>query len=109
MTGLEGGEALSAALSGAVRQMASARAGQAIDDMPAPFLARIEALADRVAQGVRAVTVALHPDDLAAVAPYLAGSDLGSALVAGDARLARGDVVVRAEGVLLSDLIGGAL
>lgn len=109
VTGMDGGDALSAALSGAVRAMASARAGQAIEALPAPFVARIEALADRVSQGVRAVTVALHPDDLAAVAPYLARSDLAGAVVAADARLARGDVVVRAEGIVLSDLIGGAL
>lgn len=108
VTGLEGAADLSAALSGSVRAMASARAGQAIDDLPAPFLARIEALTDRVAQGVRAVTVALHPDDLAAVAPYLAGSELAGATIAGDARLSRGDLVVRAEGIVLSDLIGGA-
>ncbi len=108
VTGLDGAETLSAALSAAVRTMAAQRAGQAIDALPAPFLARIEALADRVSQGVRAVTVALHPDDLAAVSSYLAGSDLGGAVVAADARLARGDVVVRAEGILLADLIGVA-
>ncbi len=109
VTGMDGADALSVALSGAVRSMASVRAGQVIDDLPAPFLARIEALADRVAQGVRAVTVALHPDDLAAVAPYLAGSDLAGAVVAADPRLSRGDVVVRAEGISLMDLIGGAV
>lgn len=108
VTGLEGAEALSAALSGAVRAMASQRAGQAIDELPAAFLLRIEGLADRVSQGVRAVTVALHPEDAKAIAPYLAGSELNGATIAPDARLARGDVVVRAEGIVLSDLIGGA-
>ncbi|AWB49678.1 flagellar assembly protein FliH [Gemmobacter aquarius] len=108
VTGMDGADALSAALSGAVRSMASVRAGQVIDDLPAPFLARIEILADRVAQGVRAVTVALHPEDLAAVAPYLAGSDLAGAVVAADPRLSRGDVAVRAEGISLTDLIGVA-
>lgn len=109
VTGLDGAAELSAVLSAAVRQMAAARAGQAIDALPAPFLMRIEALADRVAQGVRVVTVAVNPDDLAAVAPYLAGSDLAGAVFAADARLARGDVLVRAEGIVLADLIGGAL
>ncbi|MBC2834779.1 FliH/SctL family protein [Paragemmobacter straminiformis] len=108
VTGAEGGAELSAALTAAVRDMASARAGQVIDALPAPFVRRIEALADRVAQGVRAVTVALHPDDLAAITPYLPGSELNGATVAADARLHRGDVVVRAEGIVLSDLIGGA-
>ncbi len=107
VTGAEGGDALSAALAAAVRSLAAQRAGQAIDALPEGFVRRIEALADRVAQGVRAVTVALNPDDLAAVSPYLAGSELNGATLAPDARLARGDVVVRAEGIVLSDLIGG--
>ena len=108
VTGAEGGADLSAALTSAVRSLAAQRAGQAIDTLPAPFLHRIEALADRVAQGLRAVTVALNPDDLAAITPFLAASDLNGATLAPDPRLARGDAVVRAEGIVLSDLIGGA-
>jgi flagellar assembly protein FliH len=96
-------------LADAVRQLAAERAGQLIDTLPAAFAARIETLADRVAQGVRGVTLRLNPDDLAAITPHLAGFDvLAGATLAGDARLARGDVEVRAEGIRLSDLIGGA-
>lgn len=96
-------------LADAVRRLAAERAGQMIDALPAAFAARVEALADRVAQGVRGVTLRLNPDDLAAITPHLAGCDvLGSAELAGDARLARGDVEVRADGIRLADLIGGA-
>ena len=60
----------------AVKTLAAQRAGQMIDEMPAPFVKRVEALADRVAQGVSAVTVRLNPDDFAAIKPHLSGSDL---------------------------------
>ena len=79
-----------------------------IDALPPAFAARVEALADRVAQGVRAVSLRLNPDDLAAITPHLAGFDvLGGAVLAPDPRLSRGDVEVRAEGIRLADLIGG--
>lgn len=98
-------EALAEMLALAVRQLAAQRAGQAIDALPAPFLSRIEALADRVAQGMRAVTLRLHPDDLAAITPHLAGSGLEGTAILPDPRLARGDAEVRAEGITLSDLL----
>jgi flagellar assembly protein FliH len=57
---------------------------------------------------VREVSLRLNPDDLAAITPHLAGFDvLGGAALVADARLARGDVEVRAEGIRLADLIGG--
>lgn len=92
-------------LAKAVRDLAAQRAGQAIDALPAPFLARVAALADRVAQGMRTVTLRLNPDDLAAIAPHLAGSDLDGAALNPDPRLKRGDVEVRSEGIVLSDLL----
>lgn len=99
---------IAAVLAEAVRKLAAERAGQMIDALPAAFAARVEVLADRVAQGVRAVSLRLNPDDLAAITPHLAGYDvLGGAVLAADARLARGDVEVRAEGIRLADLIGG--
>jgi len=62
-----------------------------------------------VAQGLRQVTLRLNPEDLQALAPHLPGSDLLSeARVAADPRLARGDLEVRAEGILLSDLLAPA-
>ena len=63
-------------------------------------------MADRVAQGVRTVSVRLHPADLAAITPHLAGYEVtGAAALVADARLARGDVEVRAEGIRLADLL----
>ncbi|NBE09141.1 FliH/SctL family protein [Paragemmobacter ruber] len=90
----------------AVRKLAAERAGQMIDALPAAFAARVEAMADRVAQGVRAVSVRLHPADLAAITPHLAGCEVaGAATLMADDRLARGDVEVRAEGITLADLL----
>lgn len=102
-------EGIGAVIADAVRKLAAERAGQMIDALPAAFAARIEALADRVAQGVREVSLRLNPDDLAAVTPHLAGFDvIARARLEPDARLARGDVDVRAEGIRLADLVGGA-
>jgi flagellar assembly protein FliH len=96
-------------LAEAVRKLAAERAGQMIDALPAAFAARVEVMADRVAQGVREVSLRLNPEDLAAIGPHLEGFDvLGGAVLVADARLARGDVDVRAEGIRLADLIGGA-
>lgn len=107
---LSGGEdlsdRLSAVIADAVRRLAAERAGQMIDALPMAFAARVEAMADRVAQGVRAVQIRLHPDDLAAITPHLGGFDvLAGAALTGDARLARGDVDVRAEGIRMADLL----
>ena len=107
---LAGQDDLSDRLSGiiaeAVRRLAAERAGQMIDTLPEAFAARVEAMADRVAQGVRAVQVRLNPDDLAAITPHLAGHEvLAGATLLPDARLARGDVDVRAEGIRMADLL----
>ncbi|SNX67776.1 flagellar assembly protein FliH [Cereibacter ovatus] len=97
---------LAQAIDHAVRLLAGQRAGLAIDAHPAAFAARIEALADRVSQGLRQVSVRLNPQDLAAVTPHLAGSDLlAEARLAADPRLGRGDAEIRAEGIVLSDLL----
>jgi flagellar assembly protein FliH len=110
LAGLTGGPDLADEIAGviaaAVRRLAAERAGQMIDALPAAFAARVEAMADRVAQGVRSVTVRLNPDDLAVITPHLAGLEVaGSAELVADARLARGDVEVRAEGIRLADLL----
>lgn len=98
-------DALAVVLADAVRSLAAQRAGQAIDTLPDAFAARVAAIADRVAQGMRAVTVRLHPDDLAAIAPHLAGTDLDGTTLCPDPRLTRGDVDVRGDGIVLSDLL----
>lgn len=104
--GTELADGLADLLGTAVRKLAAERAGQMIEALPEAFAARVEAMADRVAQGVRAVSVRLNPDDLEAIRPHLAGCEvLDGAMLAADARLARGDVEVRAEGIRLADLL----
>lgn len=98
-------DGLAALLTRAVHDLAAQRAGQAIDMLPEPFVARIATLADRVAQGMRAVTLRLSPDDLAVITPHLSGTDLDGATLTADPRLKRGDVIVQAEGITLSDLL----
>lgn len=110
LAGLTGGpdlaEEIAGVMAAAVRRLAAERAGQMIDALPTAFAARVEAMADRVAQGVRAVSVRLNPDDLAVITPHLAGLEVaGTAELVADARLSRGDVEVRAEGIRLADLL----
>jgi flagellar assembly protein FliH len=97
---------IAALMSSAVRDLAAQRAGQAIDALPKPFVTRIAKLADRVAQGMRTVTLRLNPDDLTAIAPHLAGTDLDGATLTPDPALNRGDVEVRADGIRLADVLG---
>ena len=97
---------IAALMASAVRDLAAQRAGQAIDALPKPFVARIAKLADRVAQGMRTVTLRLNPDDLTAIAPHLAGTDLDGATLTPDPALNRGDVEVRADGIRLADVLG---
>ncbi|MGP3697179.1 FliH/SctL family protein [Rhodobacter sp. NSM] len=98
---------LAAMIDTAVRTLASQRAGLSIDAHPEAFAARVEGLADRVAQGLRQVSIRLNAEDLRAVAPHVGGSDLlAEARISADPRLARGDVEVRADGIVLADLIG---
>lgn len=97
---------LTATVTDAINALASQRAGTVIEEMPENFVARVEALADRVAQGVRQVTVRLNADDLAAIEPYLEDSELLSEnRIVADGRLGRGDVDVRAGAITLSDIL----
>ena len=97
---------IAAMMAVAVRDLAAQRAGQAIDSLPPAFIDRIARLADRVSQGMRSVTLRLNPDDLDAIAPHLAGTDLDGAALAPDPALKRGDVEVRADGIRLVDVMG---
>ena len=103
-------DALTQAIAQAVARLASERAGQMIDLLPAPFARRIAHLAERVAQGMRDVSIHLHPDDLVAIGPLLTGacppdlSTLAVARLVPDDSLSRGDADLRAPGVRLADL-----
>lgn len=98
--------ALSQTVLEAVRRLSAERAGRLIDEDPLPFLARIEQLAERIAQGSAGVELRLHPADLALVAPHLAQSaPLAGAKVTAEAGLARGDVDLRLPGLHLADLL----
>nr|WP_111299250.1 FliH/SctL family protein [Paracoccus saliphilus] len=104
-------QGLTLALNRAVLSLAAARAGQAIDSMPAPFARRVAALVERLGHGLQEVTVHLHPDDLAAVIPLLADpvppdlARLAASRLLPDPALARGDADLRAPGVRLVDLL----
>ncbi len=103
-------DALTQSIAAAVARLASERAGQLIDRLPDAFARRIAHLAERVAQGMRDVTIHLHPDDLAAISPLLNQgcppelSTLAAARLVADCALSRGDADLRAPGLRLGDL-----
>lgn len=95
---------LRASIAASVKQLASARAGQAIDDLPEPFMTRIEDLADRVHACASAPVLRLHPDDLDAIADFVSQSDLLSGMrMVASADLARGDVELTLDGLAVTD------
>lgn len=99
---------LRADIARAVLELASERAGLAIDAMPDAFLDRIEALADRIHAQASQPVLRLHPDDLAAIEPLIASSDsLAAMRILPSAELSRGDVDLAVEGLRLSDRIMG--
>lgn len=89
----------------AVRRLASDRAGSIIDTHPEAFLARIETLAERVSQGVRQISVTLHPQDLEIISQHLGEGETDWTGLKADPRLSRGDVVVSGAGISLHDLL----
>ena len=99
---------LTQALERAVLRLASARAGMAIDANPKPFSTRLARLADRVSQGMRPVTVSVHPDDLAALLPHLEGHLAEGVTLAALPTLMRGDLVAKCPGIQVADLLGDA-
>jgi len=99
------------ALDQAVSRLASDRAGIAIGSHPDAFAARLAKLAERITRKSEDLAVRLHPDDLAAVGAILTQScppdlaALAQARMEADQKLARGDVMIAAPGVALSDLL----
>lgn len=102
-------ETLQAVMEEAIRRLASERAGSQIDDMPDHFMTRIEAIVDRVSQGIRSVKVRLNAGDFAAIEPHLDNSELlTNDMLSVDMSLGRGDVIVRTDAVRLQDIIAPA-
>lgn len=96
---------LGTGIEAAILRLASERAGMAIKENPVAFQRRIEALADRVAQGVRSVIVSLNPDDLAHIQSHLDGHKIDSIEFLPKAGMGHGDVLINARGICLSDLL----
>ena len=97
---------LRASIETSVKQLASARAGIAIDECPEHFLSRIEDLADRVHASMAAPVLRLNPDDLDAVSDFVAQSEILSEMrMVASPDLAPGDVELTLDGLALMDRI----
>ena len=89
-----------------VKDLASARAGAQIDDMPEAFLAKIEDLVDRIRTDLAQPRLRLNPEDIAAVKPYLQGSEtLALVSITADPELARGDMELSTDGLRYADRV----
>ncbi len=94
------------AIETSVRQIASDRAGQAISDLPLPFIQRVEGLAAQVATGLSKTQVYMNAEDLAAIRPHVGDTPtLADARLIPDAGLQRGDLRLKAGEITLSDVI----
>lgn len=88
----------------AVKELASARAGAQIDEMPEAYLTKIEDLVDRIRNDLAQPRLRLNPEDIAAVKPYLDGSEtLASVTITADPDLARGDLELSTDGLRYAD------
>ena len=87
-----------------VKALASSRAGSQIDDMPEGYLAKIEDLVDRIRTDLAQPRLRLNPDDIAAIKPYLQGSQtLSMVTITADQDLARGDLELSTDGLRYAD------
>jgi flagellar biosynthesis/type III secretory pathway protein FliH len=94
-------EGLSRSIHATILKLASQRAGQHIDEMPKYFLARIEALVSGIGQKMTAGKVHINGDDYKAMLPYLTDSQFD---FIAEPDLARGDIILKFEGVELYDI-----
>ena len=108
----EAEEKLARVLEDTVHQIASERAGMAIDSSPPAFMARIARLARDLSQGGTdsggAARIGLNPEDLRAITPHLEDGSatekpVHGALYYADETLARGDVSLSFGDVSSSD------
>ncbi|WP_375554093.1 FliH/SctL family protein [Roseovarius mucosus] len=97
---------LSTKLELAVRQLATQRAGQKIDEAPRPFLRRIEKITHQIAAGAENTVVLMNPADLMAIKPHIKDfSPLAKGRLSPDTTLGRGDLRIRMEDITFSDVI----
>lgn len=91
----------------AVRNLATQRAGQKIDEAPRPFLRRIEKITHQIAAGAENTVVLMNPADLLAVKPHIKDfSPLAKGRLSPDTTLGRGDLRIRMDEITFSDAIG---
>lgn len=90
----------------AVMTLTRERIGNHINDAPEAFVARITALAMRITQGVQDVKLRLSADDIDAISPFIADSELLSeSVIKPDPGLGRGDVILSAGALRLEDIL----
>jgi flagellar assembly protein FliH len=90
----------------AVRQLATQRAGQKIDEAPRPFLRRIEKITHQIAAGAENTVVLMNPADLMAIKPHIKDfSPLAKGRLSPDTTLGRGDLRLRMDEITFSDVI----
>lgn len=82
-------------------QVAGVLVGRAYETEPALLAELVEEALRSAGSGAREAEVRLHPDDLAAVQPLLADTELPRARLSPDPGLARGDVRVHTESLRL--------
>ena len=105
-------KALSASIRAAILQLASARAGQVISDMPAAFVSRIEDMISKIRTVTGEPVIRLNSADLAAVAPLIETREkLRHCHFGADNNLASGDLSVTVGNIGIDDFLlqGGEL
>ena len=99
-------EALSASIRAAILQLASARAGQVISDMPAAFVSRIECMISKIHTVTGEPVIRLNSADLAAVAPLIETREkLRHCHFMADNDLASGDLSVTVGNIGIDDFL----
>ena len=98
--------ALSDSLRSAVLQMAGARAGQVIAEMPAGFVARIETMINSIRTASGAPVIRLNAADLAAIEPLIETREkLAHCRFVADPNLAHGDLSVTVGNIGIDDFL----
>ena len=101
---------LEASLQKAIVELASARAGQAIDELPDGFANRVAEIANRVAAKIEQPAISLNPADLAAILPLVSAREtLKSFRFEADEVMMRGDIRIAADGIGVFDSLGARL